>query len=370
MLAPMHKLFCTALAAVAPLAFAADLVVGQSAPLSGANADLGNDIRNGALAYFKKVNDAGGVGGNRLKLVTLDDRNDPKQAGDNTQKLLDDENVVALFGYASSTLSIPAMPAVVDRKVAFFAPFTGADTIRKQNDYVYTVRATYADEIEKIINFWGNLGSTKVTVLHYDDAVGKQNSDTVAAVLKKFNRTPVSVPIKRNADVTDAEVQAVIASDPNVLVITTLYAPGAQMVKRLKAAGRATMVTSLSFAGASQLAKALGPDATGVSVSITVPTPRAAAVPVVRECNEAWTAAGQKDAMSVTALESCIAAKVLVEGMRRSGKDVTRAALLKSLSGLGRYDAGGYVVDFKPGFHHGGSYVGMALLRPNGEVRE
>jgi branched-chain amino acid transport system substrate-binding protein len=366
----MRKLFCIVLMVASPLAFAADIVVGQSAPLTGSNADLGNDIRNGALAYFKKINDGGGLAGSHIKLVTLDDRNETRMAADNTQKLLDNEGAVALFGYASSTLSIPAMPAVAERKVAFFAPFTGADTIRKQNEYVYTVRATYADEIQKIINFWGNLGSTRVTVLHYDDPVGKQNFDTVAAVLKKFNRVPVSVAIKRNADISDADFQAVAASEPNVLVITTLYAPAAQMVKRLKGAGRATMVTSLSFAGASQLAKALGPDATGVSVSLTVPTPRSTTVPVVRECNEAWTAAGQKDPMSVTALESCIAAKVLVEGMRRSGKDISRSALLKSLSALGRYDAGGYVVDFKPTFHHGGSYVGMALLRPNGEVRD
>ena len=367
----MHKLFFTVLlAAAAPLAMAADIVVGQSAPLTGGNADLGNDIRNGALAYFKKVNDAGGVPAGRIRLVTLDDRNDTKLSGENTRKLLDDDGVVALFGYASSTLSIPAMPAVAEHKAPFFAPFTGADAIRKQNDYVYTVRATYSDEIEKIINFWGNLGSTKVTVLHYDDTVGKQNFETVANVLKKFNRTPVSVPIKRNVDITDADFSAVVAADPNVLVITTLYAPAAQLVKRLKAAGRATMVTSLSFAGASQLAKALGPDATGVSVSLTVPTPRSATVPVVRECNEAWSAAGHKDGMSVTSLESCIAAKVLVEGMRRAGKDLTRSSLHRSLSALGRYDAGGYVVDFKPNFHHGGSYVGMALLKSNGEVRE
>ncbi|MFL6695403.1 MAG: ABC transporter substrate-binding protein [Ramlibacter sp.] len=366
----MQKLFCIFLAAVAPFAVAGDIVVGQSAPLSGTNAELGNDIRNGALAYFRKVNEAGGLGGNRLKLVTLDDRNDTRQAAENTQKLLETEGAVALFGYASSTLSIPAMPAVIEYKVPFFAPFTGADTIRKQNEYVYTVRATYADEIAKIINFWGNVGGTKVTVLHYDDAVGKQNFETVAAVLKKFDRVPASVQVKRNVDITEADVQAVAASDPNVLVITTLYAPGAQMIKRLKAAGRAPMVTSLSFAGASQLAKALGPDASGVSVSITVPTPRAVAVPVVRECNEAWASSGEKQAISVTALESCIAAKVLVEGMRRAGKDVTRASLAKSLSSMGRFDAGGYVVDFKPNFHHGGSYVGMALLRPNGEVRE
>jgi ABC-type branched-subunit amino acid transport system substrate-binding protein len=255
--------------------------------------------------------------------------------------------------------------------VPFFAPFTGADTIRKQNDFVYTVRATYADEIEKVINFWGNLGSTRVTVLHYDDLVGKQNFETVANVLKKFNRTPVSVSIKRNADITDQNVKDAIASDPNVMVITTLYAPAAQMIKRLKAAGRATMVTSLSFAGAGQLAKALGNDANGVSVSITVPAPRSSAVPIVRECNEAWTAAGMKDPLSVTSLESCIAAKVLVEGMRRAGpKDITRASLHRSLSALGRYDAGGYVVNFRPDFRHGGSYVGLALLRPNGEVRD
>jgi len=365
----MRKFACLLLAAAAP-ALAQDILIGQSAPLTGGNAELGNDIRNGALAYFKKVNDAGGLPQGKIKLMTLDDRNDTKLSGENTQKLVNEQNVVALFGYASSTLSIPAMPTVTEHRVPFFAPFTGADTIRKQNDYVYTVRSTYADEIQKIINFWGNLGSTKVTVLHYDDTVGKQNFETVAAVLKKFDRQPVSVAIKRNVDITDANVKDVISSDPNVLVITTLYAPAAQMIKKLKAAHRATMVTSLSFAGASQLAKALGQDATGVSVAITVPTPRSNGVPVVKECNDAWAAAGQKDAMSVTALESCIAAKVLVEGMKRTGKDLNRATLHRSLSALGRYDAGGYVVDFKPNFRHGGSYVGMALLRPNGEVRD
>jgi ABC-type branched-subunit amino acid transport system substrate-binding protein len=365
----MRLLACLLLAAAAP-ALAQDIVVGQSAPLTGGNAELGNDIRNGALAYFKKVNDAGGLPGGKLKLVTLDDRNETKLSAENTAKLVTENNVVALFGYASSTLSVPAMPVVAEHRVPFFAPFTGADTIRKQNDYVYTVRSTYADEIQKIINFWGNLGSTKVTVLHYDDTVGQQNFETVATVLKKFERQPVSVAIKRNADITDANVKAVIASDPNVLVVTTLYAPAAQMIKKLKAANRATMITSLSFAGASQLAKALGPDATGVSVAITVPTPRSNSIPVVKECNDAWTGSGQKDPMSVTALESCIAAKVLVEGMKRAGREVTRASLHKSLSALGRYDAGGYVVDFKPNFRHGGTYVGMALLRPNGEVRD
>lgn len=364
-----HGLLAMLFLAASP-SFAGEIVVGQSAPLTGSNADLGQDIRNGALAYFKKVNDAGGLPQGTIRLVTLDDRNDTKLSEENTRKLVNDENAVALFGYASSTLSLPAMATVADKKVPFFAPFTGADTIRKQNDYVYTVRATYADEIGKIVNFWGSLGNTRVTVLHYDDVVGRENFETVAQALKKFGTAPVSVAIKRNTAVTPQEVRQVVDSNPNVLLLTTQYAPAAQLVKQLKQSGKAYMVTSLSFAGASQLAKGLGSDASGVSVAIDVPPPRALAVPVVRECSEAWSAAGQKDPMSVTALESCIAAKVLVEGMRRSGKEVTRATLQHALGSLGRYDAGGYVVNFKPTFHHGGSHVGIALLTPGGDLRE
>ncbi|MBI3715194.1 MAG: ABC transporter substrate-binding protein, partial [Betaproteobacteria bacterium] len=146
----MQSRFALLLLALFALSARAEIVIGQSAPLTGGNAELGNDIRNGALAYFKKVNDAGGVRGQKIKLVTLDDKNDTKLSAENTKKLLEGEEAVALFGYASATLSIPAMPAVAAAKVPFFAPFTGADAIRKQNEYVFTVRATYADEIDKI----------------------------------------------------------------------------------------------------------------------------------------------------------------------------------------------------------------------------
>jgi len=254
-------------------------------------------------------------------------------------------------------------------RVPFFAPFTGADTIRKQNEYVYTVRATYADEIDKIINFWGNLGSTRVTVLHYDDTVGKQNFETVAKSLEKFGKKPVSVAIKRNVDLADTSVQEIIASDPQIVVATTLYAPVAQMVKKLKAANKQYMVTSLSFAGASQIAKALGPEAAGISVALTVPTAKTTSVPIVKECTEAWTAFGQTGTMSVTAIEACMAAKVLTEGIRRAGRDVSRDSLQRALAGLGRTDVGGFVLEFKPGFHHGGKFVDIAVIRQNGDLR-
>src|SRR3954468_6434590 len=94
----MRCVLVSVLLAAALPAFSAEVVVGQSAPLTGGNAELGNDIRNGALAWFEKVNKAGGLPQGKLKLVTLDDRNDAKLAAQNTDKLLDEYNAVALFG--------------------------------------------------------------------------------------------------------------------------------------------------------------------------------------------------------------------------------------------------------------------------------
>ncbi len=369
----LHSLACRSvcIAMLFGIAFAcsAEIVIGQSAPISGSNADFGNDIRAGATAYFRKVNEAGGIGGHKIKLLTLDDKNDAKLAGENTKKLLADDSVVALFGYASSTLSIPAMPTVVEKRVPFFAPFTGADVIRKQNEYVYTIRVTYTDEIDKLVGFWGGLGATRISVLHYDDAVGKQNYDSVAGALKKYNKVPTSVAIKRNAELEESAVEKIIVSDPQMVVVTTLAAPAAKLVSSLKAKNKPYQITSLSFVGVSQLAKLLGPDAAGITVALTVPAPRNTQVPVVKECAEAWTAAGNVGGISVTALEACVAAKVLVDGMRRTGKDITRDSLQKSLASMGRVDVGGLEIAFRPGFHHGGQFVDIAVIRSNGDLR-
>lgn len=369
----MNKITSCLAAVLATLGLSAfaqssDLMVGQSAPLSGANAEFGKDIRDGALAYFKQVNASGGVNGRQLRLVTMDDKNDAKLSGENAKKLIND-GAVALFGFASATLSLPAMPVVVEKRVPFFAPFTGAETIRKQNDYVYTIRVTYSEEIDKLVNFWGSLGLSRIAVLHYDDQVGQQNFESVSVALRKYGKTPSSVAIKRNAEINEDAINKLIAADPQMLLITTLSAPASKVINGLHAKNKPFPVTSLSFVGVTQLAKRLGSQAAGITVALTVPAPRNSQLPVVKECSSAWAEAGNTSVISVTALESCIAAKLLVEGFRNAGKSPTRESLQKSLSAMTRVDLGGFEVAFKPGFRHGGRFVDIAVIRANGELR-
>jgi len=150
--------------------------------------------------------------------------------------------------------------------------------------------------------------------------------------------------------------------------VTTLYGPTAELIRMLHASNHPYNVTALSFVGPSQLAKAAGPDAAGISVAGVVPPPGKTMLPIVRECGEAIKKAGIAE-LNYTNLESCIAAKVLVEAIRRAGKDVTREGLYKSLASMGSYDTGGYVVRFGPSERQGSNYVELAVISKSGQFR-
>src|SRR6185369_14634496 len=327
-------------------------VIGQSAPLTGGNAQFGKDIRDGALAYFAMLNAKGGVQGKPIELVTLDDKNDRKQAGVNTKTLLENKNLLALFGYASATLSLDALPQAEAKDVTFFAPFSGANPVRGNNPVLFTVRASYGEEMEKILNFWVSLGLKRVTVVQYH---------------KKLNLAPQALPLQRNAQVGKAEVQVLMAQQPDLVLNTVLSGAAAQLQKGLVEANRIVPTSSLSFIGADQFMAAAGPSAAGVSITQVVPNPTSQ-VPAVRECAKALEAAGIKTPMNSTQLEACFGAKILAEGIRRAKKPVNTASVREALTNLGSYDLGGFRVTFAPGAQHGSKFVDLAMVTREGRL--
>ena len=352
----------------APSAWAQDKwVVGQSAPLSGSNAQFGQDIQRGAAAWFAHVNAKGGVQGRPIELQTLDDKNDRKQAGANTTTLLAQRDLLALFGYASATLSLDAIPQAEKQKVAFFAPFSGANPVRVNSPVLFTVRASYGEELEKMLNFWTSLGFKRVSVVHYDDEVGKQNLGVVVQYLQKINLVPQALPLKRNVAVTKADADTLLAQQPDVIINTALSGAAAALQKDLVGRGRVVPMSSLSFVGADQFIAAAGPASAGVSIGQVVPNPTSVQ-PAVRECAKALETAGSKTPMNSTQLEACLAARALTEGIRRVQGAVTPQSVLQSLTNLGTFDMGGFKVRFAPGDLHGSSYVELGMVTRDGRL--
>lgn len=343
-------------------------IIGQSAPLSGSNAAFGRDIRYGALAYFKMINAQGGVAGAPIELITLDDLNQRRIAAENTHKLLQTKGLVALFGYASATLSLDAMPQAEKAGVLFYAPFSGASPVRKASPVVYTLRASYEDELEKMLSFWTSLGLKQVVVVHYDDEVGLQNLEVVNDFLARQDKTAKAFALKRNALVDPGKLDELIALKPEVIINTVLSEPAAEISKQLLARGKYVPMSSLSFVGAQQYIKAAGEAAAGVSISQVVPN-TSTSLPVIHECAKALADAGVTPPMNSTQLEACIGAKVLTEAMRRSKRPGDAKALLSALRNLGSYDAGGYTVNYGPQQNHGSKYVELAMVTRGGKLR-
>jgi branched-chain amino acid transport system substrate-binding protein len=357
-------LAAAAVALVAQAQNAPSVVFGQSAPLTGANAELGNDIRNGALAYFKQVNDAGGVHGRKLELVSLDDANQVQRAEANTIELVEKRRVFALFGYASATLSRPALPVVEKHNVPFLAPFTGADPMRVFNKNVYNMRASYADELGKIVDHYITLGSKRFSIVHYDDVVGKENLTAVERALKKHNMTPVSVAAFKDRAKPDIDVgvKSVAQGAPDVVILTTLYKATSDFVKAARTAALGAQMVSNSFPGASPLARELGKEGVGVAMSQVVPPPTQRSIPVVREYQDAIAKHTGKKEFSFTSLESYISAKVTVEALKRAGQKPTRESFMQALDNMKQFDAGGYSVSFSPTNHNGSSQVEVTVI--------
>jgi len=343
---------------------ASTIVFGQSAPLSGGNAELGNDIRNGALAYFRKVNEAGGMHGRRLELVTLDDANQVPRSDANTKELVEQKQVFALFGYASATLSRPARPTAEKHGGPFLAPFTGADPMRVFNRHVYNMRASYAEELEKVVEHFVPLGVKRFSVVYYDDVVGRENFSAVERALKKRSLEPVSLAAfkdRANPDI-EAGVAAIAKGLPDVVILTTLYKASADFVKLARKSGVVAQVVSNSFPGASPLAKELGKEGAGVIVATVVPPPTKRSLPIVHEYQAAIEKQTGKKDFSFTSLESYIAAKVAVQALRRAGPQLTRQGFMRELDALKDFDAGGYTVSFSPTNHNGSSFVELTVI--------
>lgn len=361
----MKKILAVALMALAAsqAVLAEDIVVGQSVPLSGSNADIGRDMRDGALAVFNRYN-ASAAAGRHVQLVTLDNANNRQRAAENTQLLLTQNNAMVLFGYNSATNSVDALPLVAKNNMLFFAPFSGSISLRSHPN-VFTIRASYKEEASKIIESKRNVGSTKAVILHYDDEVGRSNYEAVAGVYGDAGLgKPAGVAVKRGAKLEASAVDALLKDSPHYILATTQYSIVSDFLKATSDKGTAVPVAALSFVNPDELAESVGPLARGTIVAQVIPSPRTSnqiSVPLVKDCAEALNALnGSK--LNYTSLESCIAAKTLIAAIKKAGPKPSRESILQAMGALGRVDLNGYVLDFSTSDHHGSSYVDLTIL--------
>jgi ABC-type branched-subunit amino acid transport system substrate-binding protein len=346
------------------------ITLGMSAPFSGPNGAYGTEMREAINAYISQINAGGGIFNRKIELVALDDGYETERAVANTTKLLNEHKVFALVGYYGSSPTTAAMEVFSAAETPLVGTISGADSLRKPaNRYLFNVRASYADETAAIIDQLVSIGLKDIAVFYQDDGFGKSGLDGVMAALKKHKLAPVAVgTVERNSIDVSAAVQTIGKVRPQAVVMISLYKPTAAFVKQMKSAGLYPQFATLSPVGADLLATELGDGARGIGISQVMPYPWNDTIPVIKEYKRLLAQFSKKQTMSYYGVEGYIAAKVLVEGIRKAGQDLNREKLIAVLDGMRDYDIGGYKVSYSPANHGGSNFVDLTVIGTGGRV--
>ena len=344
-----------------------EIVIGQSASLTGTAAESGQQTRDGALAYFELVNRNGGVNGRKIKLITLDDAGQTKVGEANTKKLIGEDKVFLLFGYTGRNTSEAALPIITQANIPFFGAATGGESIHGVfNKNVFNVRASYKVEMQSLVNYLVNTGQKQIAMIYHKDDLTKSNLKMTedAAAVHGFSLMGSASVDRNSADVKEA-FGVMTKLNPSAVICNAAVKPLSELVRQMRASGANSQFLSASFVG-SAIVKELKSEAAGVIMAQIVPLPTRTRIPIVGEYQKALAAVGAKPDYSFSGLEGFISAKVLVEGLKRSGKIPTRAGFIKGMEGIEDLDLGDYYVGYSPTNHNGSKYVDITVINKDG----
>jgi len=346
------------IAAAAPAADADEIKVGMSGALTGPAQALGKGMKAGIEAYFARVNAAGGVDGKSLRLVALDDGYEPRNAGANMHKLIDEEKVFAVLGNPGTPTAAVSVPIANEKHVPFFGAFTGAGLLRKTppDRWVINFRASYAQETKEMVRgLTKDLGikPEEIAFFTQNDAYGDAGYVGGIAALKEIGYADAErLPHARYArNTVDVEGAVAALFDPTVhpraVIMIGAYKPCAKFIKLARRYGLKAVFVNVSFVIGDSLRAELGDDAEGVIVTNVVP-PVDADLPAVREFRESVPAAD----VSLVSLEGFLAARAFVEGLRRAGPNPTAERFVDALETAGPIDLGlGQPLEVTPSRH-------------------
>ncbi len=265
------------------------------------------------------------------------------------------------------------IPVLDEFDVPLVGPTTGAISLHKPvKKNVFSVRAPYRVEGAKAISLLKLMGVNTIGVISVDDSFGADALQGVFDGLKDASFRP-AFTLKFDKSATDFAklAQEAAAAKPQAVMVIGSGTTAASVMKALRAAGSLAQLVTLSNNASAGFIKALGPIAKGVVVTQVFPSERSIATPITREATQALRSAsgttGATDsALTPAMLEGYIAAKVLVEGLKRAGPKPTGVRIRNALESLQKFDLGGIELSYSPSDHTGLELVDLSIITKAG----
>ena len=319
-----------------------EILIGSCSALEGPSHFLGTETVTGAKAYFAMVNDAGGVDGRKLKLLTYDDSYDPAKTEACFNRLME-QKVFALGFFVGTPTAVKYIPMAESNKIPVVGLFTGAQTLYVPlRHWIVNVRASYFDETrEQIDGMWSTLGYKKIGVIYPEDAFGTAVLEGVKAALKTHGAEPIAVAsYQRQTAQVGSAIDTVRAAKPDAVVLVGPANTVAPILKQSHAKGWKPLFLTVSFVGTDDLISEAGADSDGTVITQVVPPYYLTDYKTVALYRRELTKYFPSAQPNFVSLEGFVDAMVMVEGLKRAGKELTREGLIRGIESIHELDLG------------------------------
>ncbi|WP_291518194.1 ABC transporter substrate-binding protein [Acidovorax sp.] len=348
-----------------------EIRLGASVVLSGPLGPQTAQYGEGSRLLFDAVNAQGGVHGRMIRYTTLDDGFDPARAVENTRRLLETDKVFMIFHSTGTAQTAAILPLVKEHRTLLFGPVTGASVFRDTfNPLVFHVRAGYANEAARIVSQLRQQGVSRVAVFYPDDGLGK----TLLAELRKASETeklPFVAEIRLDPKQPDfaAAAQQTEKAQAQAVIVATAGATFTDYIKQVQATSARPSFYGFSVVSSDAVHRDLGPKARGIILAQIIPSLRNTTIPVVAEYLALVKARSPQAQPSASQFEGFVHARLLVEGLRRTGRNLSTESFIKAMEDAGEISFGRFSVRYSPRSHNGSNYVELAIMDADGNLR-
>lgn len=337
----------------------ADIIkVGVVAELTGDVPALGASCKNAAELAVKEINDAGGleVGGKKyqIKLFIEDNAGKADQSASATQKLITQQNVVAIVGPNASRYAIPASEIAESNKVMLISPWSTNAKLTLVGDTgeskKYVFRACFIDPFQgQVVAKFAkeNLGAQKAAVL-YDVAseYNKGIADVFKATFEEIGGTVVAFETYTTGDKDfSAQLTKIKNAAPDIIFLPNYYSEVPLQIQQAHRLGINVPFLGSDSWGSGELLTLCGADCEGYYFSTHYAAD--AATPVAKKFIEAYQAMYGKTPDDVAAL-TYDSFGLLFQALQTAGK-VDRQAVRDAMASIPKYEGVTGTMTFKEG---------------------
>jgi branched-chain amino acid transport system substrate-binding protein len=370
---PVFALFAilVAVAALPEGAWSADpgvtkdkVTLGSFLPLQSGLAAGATQMKEGCDAYFKYINDSGGVNGRKIEWIVENDSYNPQQTAAVVKKLVDRDGVFAIVSTLGTVTNLAVLPFLAQRGVPIVNPAGGHMLLNKPTDKnVFGILPLSSEIGESMTDFAvTKLGAKRVAIFFQNDQFGKDQRDGAVEALKNHNLQSVAEASYVPSDVdVSAQVVALKQANPDAVILGIIPKHAALFVKEAQRLGWKPKIVGHNTVADPVVLDLAGAEALeGVYVNLMTAVD-SMDTPAVKNANEILAKYYPQTKPGYYPYLGMAGAIIIVEAMKRAGGDLTRAKLITSLESLGHFEPGVVPpIDWSTSYHGGPKAFGYA----------